>query len=115
MGNIDSYQHQVRGFSLTGFDTTNITNSIITYPKDSKHCSDFYPNPFQNVTQMALSGELTNAEIILFDIFGRYKKTLHSSGNKIILEKREMPTGIYFYQVISNGKILCSGKVVVGN
>jgi len=115
MGNIDSYQHEVRGFSLTGFDTTNITNSIITYPKDSKHCSDFYPNPFQNVTQMALPDEFMNAEVIVTDIFGRHKKTLHASGNKIILDSREMSPGIYFYQVISQGKILCSAKVIVGN
>jgi hypothetical protein len=115
MGNIDSYQHQVRGFSLTGLDTTVIINSTISYENDLKHCNNFYPNPFQNTTQMDLPEELMNAEVIVTDIFGRHKKTLHASGNKIILEKREMPTGIYFYQIISKGKILCSGKVVVGN
>ncbi len=115
MGNIDSYQHQVRGFSLTGLDTTDINNSIITYKNDPKHCNNFYPNPFQNVTQMDLSEELMNAAVIVTDIFGRHKKTLHSSGNKIILEKIEMPPGIYFFQIILNGMNLCSGKVVVVN
>ncbi len=113
MGNIDSYQHQIRGFSLTGFDTTDINNSVPAYQDETIICNDFYPNPFLNSSQLELSEEMSNAKIIIFDIFGRQKRIIHSTGNKVILDKRDFSPGIYFYQIISKGENLCKGKVVV--
>lgn len=113
-GNVDSYQHQRRGFSLTGFDTTAIINSVTSYHDKKIICNDFYPNPFQNYSQMDLSAEMTNSTIILFDIYGRQRRIIHSTGNKVILERRDLAPGIYFYQITSKGETLCKGKVVVG-
>lgn len=114
MGNIDSYQHQIRGFSLTGFDTTDINNSVTSYHDEKIICNDFYPNPFQYYSQLDLSEEMTNAKIIIFDIFGRQKGIIHSTGNRVNLDKRDFSPGIYFYHIISKGETLCKGKVIVG-
>ncbi len=114
IGNIDSYQHQLKGFSITGFDTTGINTSVAMVHDETIICSDFYPNPFQNYAQMDLSEEMTNAEIIIFDIFGREKRIIHSTGYKIIFDRKDISAGVYFYQITSKGKTLCKGKVVVG-
>ena len=113
MGNIDSYQHQLKGFSITGFDTTGINTSVPSVHDEAIICNEFYPNPFQNYSQMDLSKEITNAEIIIFDIFGRQIRIIHSTGNKVILDRKDMSPGIYFYQINVKGTVLCTGKVIV--
>lgn len=113
MGNVDSYQHQIRGFSLTGFDTTANINSVPSVHDETILCNEFYPNPFINYSQMNLSQEMTNATIIIFDTFGRQKRIIQSTGNKAILGRGDFSPGIYFYQISLKGVILCSGKVIV--
>lgn len=113
MGNIDSYQHQLKGFSLTGFDTTDVNTSIKNDPIKNELCSDFYPNPFQNFAQMDLANDMDDAQIFVFDVFGKQKRIIHPNSNKVILRRGDFSPGIYFYQITLKGVVLCTGKVIV--
>ncbi len=110
MGNVDSYDHQIRGFSLTGFDTTSLNNSLVNNQKLS--CNDFYPNPYLYSTQLDLPVDIKKPEFILYDVYGIQKRIIHPS-EKIIINRGDLPPGLYFYQIVSQGLVICKGRLII--
>jgi uncharacterized repeat protein (TIGR01451 family) len=72
------------------------------------------PNPFTEKTIFYLhNSPYLQHELLLFDQLGRLcrKETFETS--RYELERKELPEGIYLYQLRSEGKVLKNGKVVV--
>ena len=74
--------------STTGTYENSVTEKII-----------ISPNPFDLETTITFDKEQKNSIIIIIDILGKEIKTVNFIGKKLIIEKGEMQTGIYFLQV----------------
>lgn len=73
------------------------------------------PNPFSNEAVIQSSEVLTNASLILYNTLGQAVKELHHlSGQSITLQRDQLPPGIYFMNVLNDGKVLI-GKLVISD
>ena len=90
---------------------TNIDKVLI--PQVKVHV---YPNPFEQYTTLKIESETEYQTITLevFDAMGRSIVKKHSQNDsQIILERRNLQQGIYFYRLEANGLLLNSGKLIV--
>lgn len=74
-----------------------------------------FPNPFMTQTTVEISSEkqFQNLTLTIFDVMGRAIKTVQSNeNNRITLDRDGLTTGIYFYQIQSNGLVLDMGKLM---
>ena len=74
--------------------------------------TNIYPNPFTSSTTFELNKELKNAQLKLFDVLGKEVRSIYFSANKISLEREKLESGIYFYQISLENKIVSSGKLM---
>jgi hypothetical protein len=75
-----------------------------------------FPNPNRGVFSIDFSAELSKAEIIIYDIFGReiYSETLNQVEGNDRIDISSQSSGVYLYRVISeNGEQLGEGKVII--
>ena len=70
-----------------------------------------YPNPFNEHFTIKNTDNIKIEEIKIFDVFGRLILNEMVTQNNII-QRNNLPSGIYFYQVISENKIISSGKII---
>ncbi len=98
---------------ITGL--SNCYNSI--EEKIDKIKIDFFPNPFNKTATLVIKSEkvkIENADLKLTDIFGRTVKVVSNINKKeILLERENLETGIYFYQLINNDRVIATGKFIV--
>ena len=74
-----------------------------------------YPNPTSSLinVQCVLEGmEWKNAEIQLFDAFGRRLKIVPVTGEITTLDLSRYATGVYFVKLVNDGKIIAVRKAV---
>lgn len=72
------------------------------------------PNPFTEFTLLMLEGwQGEAADFQLFDVQGKLIRQVPFNYNKVLLEKRNLATGLYFYRVTAEGQLLDAGKIVV--
>lgn len=78
--------------------------------------SNIFPNPFSEFTQIQFSREIINGSLNLYDVLGRTLfQVNHFSGNTLDIARGDLSDGIYFLQILENGKKIGAGKVVVGS
>ena len=67
--------------------------------------AEAFPNPFSGKFSIKLPGKYQKIDVLILDAFG---KTLYtrdfSNENKLDLQTEKLPAGIYFVQVIADGK-----------
>jgi hypothetical protein len=74
-----------------------------------------YPNPFLTQTTIRICSEvkIKDAGLVIVDVNGRTIRSVTGiNSNEIILNRQDMPSGIYFYRITENGKIIADGKLV---
>ena len=75
-----------------------------------------YPNPFTNSTTIDISKFKINGDISceLFDISGKLvEKTTSIQQDKIIIEKKSLSTGTYFFKITDSKKLIGTGKIII--
>lgn len=83
------------------------------------HSSDQYilkafPNPFRNYTILKYQALLTDASLFIYDLNGRcIRETEHIAGNTILLERKDMKSGVYIIHINQHGQSLTKGKLIV--
>jgi len=75
---------------------------------------NIYPNPFHSFLTIEIndSFEINNTQIILYDAFGKQVKKAVVSKTTTTLETSGLTSGFYLYKIISNGKIIQTGKLL---
>jgi hypothetical protein len=72
------------------------------------------PNPFSNSTTIIINNiaQIRNCELRIYNVLG--SEVMHTTVTKqaTTLETSNLPSGIYFYKIISNNKTLQSGRMV---
>ncbi|BDS13660.1 DUF7619 domain-containing protein [Aureispira anguillae] len=74
-----------------------------------------FPNPFSEFTTLKVKGkEYQQLTLEVFDLAGRNMTVNQRKfNNQVQLSKGNLPTGVYFYQLKGDGKLLNTGKIVV--
>ena len=74
-----------------------------------------YPNPFSTSFTLKISSEmpLKNAEMKIFDVGGKEVKTISINNFETPVESGDMQSGMYFYNILNNKRIIENGKLVV--
>ena len=72
------------------------------------------PNPFQQFTQIALSGTSTDTpiQITLSDMTGRVILTDRFKGGQYLLNGVDLPAGVYFFRLEDAQKGIATGKLI---
>ncbi len=83
---------------------------VVNYNKfkspDIKFSFVVYPNPVSDEAIIQItSGEVRNAEIEIYDVFGNVVKTIGAINNeRIVIVTSDLPDGLYFCKYINSGK-----------
>lgn len=91
-------------------------SSIITGVNDNKDFNNsvgVYPNPFS--TQINFEVKENNGKettVVIYNSIGQIVKTEKSSTDKIIIQRDNLPTGVYFYKAMQEGNLIASGKLI---
>lgn len=114
--------------SITSFYNSDITSIKKTSIPNKYLLSQNYPNPFNPTTKIKFTIPVvtanfavttnTTAAIKIYDILGREVKTLYNGEitegeHEIDFNSSGLPSGIYFYQLQVNGRIIDSKKMVL--
>jgi hypothetical protein len=73
-----------------------------------------FPNPFNYSATIQTSSYLTYGTLRLYNYLGQLVKQIDRiSGQTIILNRDDLPNGVYFLQLIQNNKIFSTKKIVI--
>jgi hypothetical protein len=102
-------------YSSQGYACGSLFNSVDEIP-NNKVTSVLYPDPFSTKATLFVnsSAPLKNANLQIFDVTGRAvysQPDIHE--NNISIERGNLKTGLYFYQLIEDGRVLVNGKFIV--
>ena len=121
----------IQDFGLASSDTVTGIKIIFTYPQGDadfagayiispqqvglnellpKRELTFYPNPFSDKLNIFVSNN-SPSEITLFDITFR-KLVTKTFTNLVSLNTSDLKKGIYFFEIIGNGRIIEKGKAI---
>jgi len=118
---------KLEGSALTTDGAVSTTAIIATITSDctstgissfengnSPEVLSIFPNPFSTYTTITIDEEfpINNCEIILYNVWGKQVMNKILSNQTTILETSYLPSGIYFYNVVSSGKTIQSGKLI---
>ncbi|TSJ45739.1 ice-binding family protein [Fluviicola chungangensis] len=72
-----------------------------------------YPNPFTaSVTiEFEETSLVTNSELYLYNLLGSEQSKTLITGKKTTLNTERFPSGVYYYKLINNGKLIQTGKL----
>lgn len=73
-----------------------------------------YPNPFNTSTTIVVDNlpQIHNCELSLFNVLGEAVINAVITQQTTTLETSNLPSGVYFYKVMGNGKTIQSGKMI---
>ena len=87
-----------------------VTNSSGVQNHSASNFS-LYPNPAKNQVNVSIQSD--KSEIVFIDILGKELNRYELSKGNNIVSLKNMPSGLYFYKILSAKQILFSGKIVV--
>ena len=74
-----------------------------------------FPNPFYDFTTIKIEhSNINNHNLTLFDEQGQIVRTIPQiNKDTIVIEKKNLPSGLYFFQITNEEKIVGSGKLIL--
>jgi len=75
--------------------------------------NEVHPNPFTTSTTLSIEGSALGATFYLYDQLGRQVKSVAITQSETILQRDDLPAGIYFYRLTNREHQLGTGKLVV--
>ena len=74
-----------------------------------------YPNPFGEESTIEITGmEIGQGLFLLYDNQGRQVRQEAFPGSRLDFRREGLPGGLYFFTILSDGKPVGSGKMVIG-
>jgi len=117
-----------RALTTTGALTTNAIDAVApTIPSDCgmvgipsnnvvkpNEAVIFYPNPFSTYTTITINdaSQINKTELRIYNILGKVVINTTITKKTTTLKTINLPSGIYFYKMISNDRIIRSGKLI---
>lgn len=73
-----------------------------------------YPNPFNSFATIQLKTTIKNAELNIYNLTGQKLKTINNlSGDKIEVHKDNLPSGLYYFNLIEDQKTIATEKLII--
>jgi hypothetical protein len=73
-----------------------------------------YPNPFSYETTFHTNREVKNSLLIVYDSYGQKVKQINNfSGQKITLHLEDLSSGLYYVNLLQEGKIIATDKLII--
>jgi PKD repeat protein len=97
----------------TALNTIDYTLSIGETPASNVSIT-LQPNPFNQYTNIRIEGAGNDAvELNVYDLIGNVVKSeISNNSNVIRINRDNMATGMYLYEIRQNGKLLGQGKMI---
>ena len=73
------------------------------------------PNPMKTSTVITAGRELHGAKLIVYNAIGQMVRQADADGSQFILTRDNLGTGLYMVQLIENGKMVATQKLIVGD
>ncbi len=90
------------------------TTGIGNIGDENENSISIYPNPFRYSTTIKFQETINNLEINIFNLYGQKMKTLTQiSGDIVTLEKGNLASGLYFYQINQDNKSMATGTLII--
>jgi hypothetical protein len=90
----------------------NVVTEINVMSLDSK--INVYPNPFSSETIFKTNDNLKNATLAIYNTLGQEIKLIGNiSGQEYKLFRDDLQSGIYFYRLTEEGKVIAANKLVI--
>ncbi|HXB40812.1 MAG TPA: ice-binding family protein [Bacteroidia bacterium] len=100
--------------AITVVTPTTCTASTIASFVNANATVTIYPNPFSTSTNIVLNDmdKMNNTELRLYNVYGAEVMKTTIIQKETTLTTNNLPSGIYFYKVICDNKIIQSGKLI---
>ena len=109
---INIYNHGIANGQTTPTDCSILLSvEEINYVKQEVN---FSPNPFKTELLISKKSNFENSTLKIFNSIGQLikeKENIH--GQNIIINRETLNSGIYFAQLIENGKIISTNKIII--
>lgn len=100
-------------FHTIGKNFLDILDGTITYFDPNLQLT-IAPNPVADVALLELDGTvLLQSTFRLFDQTGRLSQEFDFQGNQFYFHKKDLPAGIYVFQILSKQGLLSTGKLII--
>lgn len=93
-------------------DTICITNAGI-HESDPGNTVTIYPNPFTSQTTVSFSEDQHHTILKITDALGKEIRTATVTGKQYLLDKAELPPGIYFIRIENEKKNVVNKRIVI--
>lgn len=75
---------------------------------------EIYPNPFSASTTLHSNNSLKNASLTIYNSIGQQVKQINNiSGQSIILQRDNLPSGLYFIRLMEVDKSIATDKLII--
>lgn len=73
-----------------------------------------YPNPISDEGTISVESTypVKQGKVKLYDVLGEFKGEYNLQNNQCIIRKSNLPDGVYFYSIESNGNNIVTGKII---
>ncbi len=109
--NVIGLPNFIESYFNTNYSCPNITN---IKSQNNFDIVKIHPNPFSTATTISISNNtFRKYEFRLYDNMGVLKRNFTLNNGATELNKKELASGLYFYQVVSDNKLLDNGKLII--
>lgn len=102
-------------------------DGLSVYPESAEECqlvteidepvNDFkfsiLPNPITETARVLISDKIQNPDLIILDLNGRVVLSFTGISDKSVINRKNLPSGMYFYHFSIKGRIMYSGKLII--
>lgn len=101
------------GISFQQNCTVNCTTTAILN-RDSPKNIVVYPNPFSGETTVFVGETFSNSTVLIKDVFGKeVSKISLTFETEFKIDRKSVSSGLYVLQIVQNGKMIASKKIVI--
>ncbi|WP_309640958.1 T9SS type A sorting domain-containing protein [Flavobacterium sp.] len=102
------------GWGFSGvFADCNLSTGFSQLSNNSPQ-SLIYPNPFDSSATISFTATIINADLNIYNLQGQKVKTINNfSGQTMTLSRENLPSGLYFLQLIENNKATLTTKLII--
>jgi hypothetical protein len=73
----------------------------------------FYPNPFINSITLTIDDNLgADAQLQIYNLLGAVVKQIKLTTQTTVIQTNELPSGVYFYKVSTEIRVIGTGKII---
>ena len=104
--------------SCTGCPFTCTSYSCLTgINKETIHPNsiNINPNPFNSSTTIQIQTEIKNSSLTICNVFGQTVQRINVNSDKIILDRDNLPSGIYFVSLTQDNKRIATDKLIIAD